>query len=290
MDDEKVEIINDLDTQKVITITIPDTSQSLTIGNNFLDESLITKLGVLVMDNAHLFIGVPEYKRYYNLLCVIVDRLKSAVEFLNKNSETPEGETQLIVFMTYACMVYDAIGELKTQILHYGTNKKYHNTEKTYFKNVCMGEPWNLSEDDCLTDEEFFEHFRSLTFAHPYNTARRPVLKIKYGIQYSPWVIVDRRFNKVGVTIYSEKEASTQMLSFDFDILKDYIKYRYLKIVEIIEWFESLIESQKAEWKTIKIIRSADPIETLTDISRVLNLRCQNFYGTIETLIDFFEV
>ena len=140
-----------------------------------------------------------------------------------------------------------------------------------------MGEPWNLSEDDCLTDEEFFEHFRSLTFAHPYNTARRPVLKIKYGIQYSPWVIVDRRFNKVGVTIYSEKEASTQMLSFDFDILKDYIKYRYLKIVEIIEWFESLIESQKAEWKTIKIIRSADPIETLTDISRVLNLRCQNF-------------
>ena len=80
------------------------------------------------------------------------------------------------------------------------------------------------------------------------------------------------------------------MLSFDFDILKDYIKYRYLKIVEIIEWFESLIESQKAEWKTIKIIRSADPIETLTDISRVLNLRCQNFYGTIETLIDFFEV
>lgn len=184
MGDEKVEIINDLDTQKVITITIPDTSQSLTIGNNFLDESLITKLGVLVMDNAHLFIGVPEYKRYYNLLCVIVDRLKSAVEFLNKNSETPEGETQLIVFMTYACMVYDAIGELKTQILHYGTNKKYHNTEKTYFKNVCMGEPWNLSEDDCLTDEEFFEHFRSLTFAHPYNTARRPVLKIKYGIQY----------------------------------------------------------------------------------------------------------
>ena len=64
MGDEKVEIINDLDTQKVITITIPDTSQSLTIGNNFLDESLITKLGVLVMDNAHLFIGVPEYKRY----------------------------------------------------------------------------------------------------------------------------------------------------------------------------------------------------------------------------------
>ena len=73
MGDEKVEIINDLDTQKVITITIPDTSQSLTIGNNFLDESLITKLGVLVMDNAHLlseFLNINGTIIYYVLLLI----------------------------------------------------------------------------------------------------------------------------------------------------------------------------------------------------------------------------
>lgn len=255
----------------------------------FLDESLTTKLGVLVMENANLFVGVPEYKRYYNLLCVIVDRLKSAVEYLNKNADALESETQLIVFMTYACMVYDAIGELKTQILYHGTNKKYHDEEKSYFKSVCMGNPWNLSEEDCLTDEEFFEHFRSLTFAHPYKTDRRKVLEEKYGIQYSPWVFVDSHSKQVGVTIYSEKEATTQMLCFDFKILKDYLNYRYLKIIEITAWFTDLIEKKKEEFKAIKINRSDDCVETLMDASRVLNLRCQNFYGVIETLIVFLK-
>ena len=289
MNNEKMTFIEDFGDEKSTTITIPVDTFKEEKRDKFLDESLTTKLGVLVMENANLFIGVPEYKRYYNLLCVIVDRLKSAVKYLNKNAEIPESETQLIVFMTYACMVYDAIGELKTQTLHHGKRKKYHDDTKLYFKDVCSNEPWNLSEEECLTDDEFFEHFRSLTFAHPYKTDRREVLKEKFGTQYSPWVIVDNHLKQVGVIIYSEKEALSQMLKFDFELLKSYIKYRYLKIVEITEWFEALIENKKSEWKAIKIKRSVDSIETLEDVSRVLSLRCQNFYGTIETLIDFLK-
>lgn len=256
---------------------------------NFLDENIVDELGRFVMENANYFIYDEKNRGYYNLLCVVVDRLKASVIYLNENSSVPQNEAQLITFMTYACMVHDAIGELKTQTLYRETHKRYKDGEKKYFKDVCVGQPWFLTEDECLTDEEFFAHFRSLVFAHPYKTDRRKIIEEKFGVQYSPWVIVNSHFhpNKIGVTIYSEKTSETQMLTFEFHILKEYIKYRYSKIIEIQEWFEQMIQEKKDEINRIKTVRTDDCIDTLHSVLEVLQKRCQSFYGRIETLIDF---
>ena len=59
------------------------------------------------------------------------------------------------------------------------------------------------------TDDEFFEYFRSLSFAHPAETNRQK-FKRPDEVQYSPWVIVNRDVVElkgckytVGVRIYT---------------------------------------------------------------------------------------
>lgn len=59
-------------------------------------------------------------------------------------------------------------------------------TEKVYFKKCCQSAPFYFSEDECPTDDEFFEYFRAISFAHPYSTDRNKKIKDRMGKQVSP--------------------------------------------------------------------------------------------------------
>lgn len=37
---------------------------------------------------------------------------------------------------------------------------------------MCMNYPLNLEEKNCPSDDKFFEYFRALIFAHPFETSR----------------------------------------------------------------------------------------------------------------------
>lgn len=252
---------------------------------SLMDRSILNQLQTFVSDNYYLLSTSPEYKPLYNLLCAVTDRLTTAVDYINSNSNYPENEQQLILFIAYSCMVYDAVGILKQKTL----NIKYKDPTTHYFKKICMSAPLSLSENECLTDEEFFEHFRSLSFAHPYETSRRKSIKDKFGVQYSPIISVDHIGypSHICVMIYSEKTPDTQLLHFDFDILKDYIKYRYSKLTEIIDWFNEKIEIMRSKVSTINV--SSNTIEMLNEALRVLGERYINFDGRIEMLIDFLK-
>lgn len=284
---DKTIILCDEQGNEIDAITIPECEERREKKEEFLDEKIAIDIAKFVMEKSNIFILDENYNKYYNLLCVIADRLKSSVRYLNKNSDIPKSEEELVLFMVYACMVCDATRELIKEI---DGLKKYSDDTKIYFKDICMSEPWYLSEEECLTDDEFFEHIRSLMFAHPYETGRRKIIKEKFGTQYSPWVIAESEFHKdkVGLIIYSSKTTQIQNILFEFNVLKEYIKDRYMKLSETVSVLEDELKERERELLKVKIDRTDCTVETLKSAYDVSKLRNYPICD-IQTLIDFLE-
>ncbi len=121
-----------------------------------------------------------EFLALYNLSCAVMDRLDSSIRYLNNHWEFPGSEEDFLCFIMFACLLNDGIDKIYRATL--GKAPRC-NTEKNYFKEFCMGKPAYLSEEECPTDEEFFEYFRALSFAHPYETNRNKVFKKVFGTQ-----------------------------------------------------------------------------------------------------------
>ena len=210
-----------------------------------------------------------------------MDRIDSAVEYLNNRSEHPKTEDDFICFLVYACMVKDAISKLYENIYQrkpdYITQKKYFCDVKQYGKMV-------FTDKTCPTDDMFFEYLRSMAFAHPFQTDKRNRPFIDKGEkQYCPWVIVNG--NVVGIRVYTSSEKFViEDLTFSFENLKEYIKERYEYLKDITLWAKSEIVEQNKEWSKHKIKRSEDVFETIKSIKEIFDER---FYDTYE--IDKIE-
>lgn len=74
----------------------------------------------------------------FNLSCAVMDRLDSAVKYLNKHWNYPDSE-ELLWFIMFACILNDGIDSIYRSTL--GTHPKC-NEEKIYFKKYCMGRYW----------------------------------------------------------------------------------------------------------------------------------------------------
>ena len=172
----------------------------------------------------------------YNYLFAITARLDFCARFLNRHSNCPHSDEALLTFMMYSCMLIDGIKQL-LKILSIDVSVP---DEQLYFGALCKKAPLNLSESNCPTDDKFFEYFRALTFAHPFETSRPKFLQ-SGEVQYSPWVIVNHvpeilDDSIVGVRIFSNKHNRIIDLEFPFETLKGYIKSRYNLIASIIKW------------------------------------------------------
>lgn len=259
----------------------------------YLNVDLISELRE-VINSSPIFWKDDKYHSFYNQVCAVMDRLGTAVDYVNKHRYYPKSEEKFICFMAFACMIVDAPKSLSKKIndfiLEQGISEEYkvnlpYKKEKVLFKDICMKAPFNMTEQECPTDNDFFEFFRSITFAHPYNTNK---LFKKLGNQVSPWVNVHNRLSFVGlkgfigITMYSdwkdENNNSNYSISVPFNDLKKYIKLRYENLKLITQWVENEILRNKGIWKEQGIVKGQTPVETLCNIKQALTNQFQDTY------------
>ena len=249
----------------------------------FLDESIVRKFREAI-NSSRIFNNSDKHKHRYNLTCAVMDRLDSAVRYLNQHSVHPQTEEEFICFLVYSCMLKDAIYKLYENVFHKLPPLK---DEKKYFANAAHYFDPIFDENTCPSDDMFFEYLRSVAFAHPFETGyrNRPFLQ-KGETQCSPWVIVRSMFSDfgkddaVGVRIYSNvEERDLYDIQISFNAIKEYIKARYVCLNELTEWAKGEVIEQNEQWKETKVFRSENPIETIRSIKEVLLSRFEETYS-----------
>ena len=198
--------------------------------------------------------------RFSSTEATVMDRLDTCIEKLNKYSDYPDSEEDFLVFMMFASMVTDAVKEILAQLGICKKKDPIYNSDEDYkyFREAYLNSSIFNPNAAIPTDEEFFQHFRSLSFAHPVETSRQKFLR-KGETQYSPWVIVNRDVMRhrgyedaVGVRIYSSLEESILDFIISFAVIKDYVRSRYERISLATKWVYEQIEATKKVWKTKK--------------------------------------
>ena len=243
-----------------------------------------------------IFAYNPSYMARFHLCCAVMDRLDTCVAKLNTYGDYPDSEEDFLIFMMFASMTTDAVKEILSQLgIHKKKDPIYDSDEDyKYFREAYLNSPIYNLDADIPTDEEFFQHFRSLSFAHPAETSRQKFMH-KGETQYSPWVIVNRDIaclrgyeDAVGVRIYTSLKEDILDLRISFAQLKDYVRSRYERISLATKWAYEQIELSKAEWRKKKINRTQCPIDVLREIDTVLDTRFERNYS-IKELLRYME-
>ena len=219
----------------------------------FLNKAILAEFRETI-NSSSIFEKSDRLKEKYNLICVVMDRIESAIGYLNKHEEYPRYEEDFVCFLVYACMIRDGILKLYENVFQ---KKPDFIGRKKYFKHVKQYSKDTFTEENCPTDEVFFEYLRSMAFAHPFETGKRNgrLFFENNEKQYCPWVIVQD--NYVGIRVYTSSDKFIiNDLTFPFDALKEYIKFIYEQLKEINEWAKDEIYFQEEEWKKHKVDRS----------------------------------
>lgn len=265
--------------------------------SGFLDSSIIDSFRETI-DSSSIFSDHESYKHKYNLICVFMDRIDSAIRYLNRYEDLPSSEEDFINFLVYAAILRDGVIKLHENIFH---AKPPFVGEKKFFTNAMHYNKLFFSADTCPTDDDFFEYLRAMAFAHPYGVdanrreKSRPFMQ-KNEQHCCPWVIVGSSFkafdgfqDAVGVRIYSnmDEESSTDV-TISFSVLKEYIRSRYECISELTKWAEAGITEVNERWKQIKVNRNQEPAAILHEIVNILNDRFESSYS-VETAAQYLE-
>jgi len=261
--------------------------------NQYLDPKIILEFRDLI-NSSNIFYKLEEQKSRWNLICTLMDRLDSAVDFLNSHSNQPKTEEEFVFVMVFASIVKDGIYKFYENIY----NKKPSTREfKKWFSCASVYDKPFFDEKTCPTDDVFFDYLRAVTFAHPFETSKKGRSGrtfMKDGeIHMSPWVFCNGFFcdrNMVGVRIYTNEieEHDIIDLRVPFDNLKSYIQERYELIREFISWGENAIIIQNQNWKAKKIERIGTPIKILLNVKEILKERFVDEY-LIEETIDILN-
>lgn len=252
--------------------------------NEFLNSKLVQDLRD-VINKTDIFIKDPIEKEKFNLICAIMDRFDSSINFLNENQTFPKSENEFINFLVHVSIIRDGINKV-FEVL----GLKIKNDNKIFEQYYKRDLP-NINKE--INDDRFYEYFRSLAFAHPFVTNRSiPNVIDKTEIQYSPYVLINLGYfwkdkNSIGVEVYSNKRNSFS-ISFPFEKLKEYVKWKYEMILDIISEFENIINKKEKVWKQHKVKRKLPDIEILEDIKIILEERCMDS-EEIDELIKYLN-
>lgn len=260
---------------------------------HYLDPQIISKFRDLI-NSSNIFYKLDEQKPRWNLICVLMDRLDSAISFLNSHSNQPETEEEFISVMVFASIVKDGIYKFYENV--YNQKPTTIGLKKWFSCASIYGKPF-FNEVTCPTDDVFFEYLRAVTFAHPFETSKgnrsnRSFMK-DGEIHTSPWVFCNGFLcNKkmFGVRVYTNETEGHDILDvlIPFDNLKLYIKERYELIREFISWGEQAINNQNKKWIASKIERSGTPKTILMNIREILKERFVDEY-LIDEAIDVLK-
>lgn len=254
----------------------------------FLDKQKIHEFMELINNN-EMFTNRSDLLLLYNLMCTFKDRMFSAVDYLNMHCNCPTTEEDFVVFLVYACMVYDGFNKMYENLLH---QVPPYKGKKKYFKYAKHYKEYYFNDDTCPSDDVFFEYLRAMAFAHPYEVSYRGRPFLERGEKhYCPWVMVNSRMNfddikdSVGIRMYTNIDQNKIVsLTFSFKSLKGYIKSIYDTFPTLITWAKDVIGGQNAEWKLTKVNRKQDAVSVLNEIKGVLERRYENTYSIDDAL------
>ena len=259
-----------------------------------LDNDLNNKLREAV-NSDDLFWRDPTQKENWNLICAVMDRLDSSINYINSHSEYSNDENDIVLFFVHSSIIKDAIFQVSNALKIDCSNKEniFYKYMKEYniFQSVEEYENYKTSKNG--PDDYFYEYLRSLIFAHPADTSRSIPNRIQNEIQYSPFLLNSTlRFhcdykNPIGVQIYSNKRDISH-ICLDFDDLKQYVKNKYNKIKLIIDKYDSIVDEFKKEKKKHKVNRNQDALSILKEISYILDERYLEHYD-VDKLVDCLE-
>lgn len=288
----------DADGSVVDTIVIP-----VTMENDDEEEPFVGLLNPSfcrdfreAINASPIFCYDPTYMARYHLSCAVMDRLDTCIEKLNTYGEYPGSEEDFLVFMLFAAMATDAVKEILAQLGIHKKKEPIYNSDEDYrfFSEAYINSPIYNPDVKIPTDEEFFEYFRSLSFAHPAETSRQKFKK-QGEVQYSPWVIVNRDVmglsgceDAVGVRIYTSLKEDILDLRISFAALKEYVRSRYERISLATKWALEQIENLKTQWRKIKINREQAPIDILHEIDEALEARFERT-SSVKEAIRYME-
>jgi len=252
--------------------------------NELLDSTLCDEL-CYTINQTDIFIKDPEESKKFNLICAIIDRFVTTVKYINEHQEVPKKENEFINFLVYVSILKDGINTVR-KIL--GLPEKNDNK---IFESYYIRDLPNINKE--INDDKFFEYFRSLAFAHPFVTDRSiPNAINNQEIQYSPFVLTNMGYfqnddDSVGVEVYSN-ERDPFYVSFPFDLLKEYIKWKFEMIRDITAEFEKIIKKKEKVWKKHKVNREQDSIEVLKDAKTIIKERYMDTY-ILDNLIEYLK-
>ena len=246
-----------------------------------LDKDLCIKLRE-VINETDIFFRDSEQGKKFNFICSIMDRFDYAVEFFNSHLKAPTTEDELMYYLVQASIIKDGIN-YSFKILGMDIIKN-----NDIFKELYQRDLEGLNGE--LSDDEYFDYFRSLSFAHPFKTDKSIPNLIPGEIQYSPYCLISRtgfrnEKDSVGVYVYSNKRKPFP-ITMPFEILQKYIKWKYSLLNNVIDAFENIIIGMENEWKKRKVNRKLDDISILNDIKDILKERYME-YDYIDDLIDY---
>lgn len=255
----------------------------------YLNPQIIKDFRELI-NSTNIFYKLTEQKSRWNLICTLMDRIDSAIDYLNKHSKQPETEEELVFIVVFACIIKDGIYKFYENIYN---EKPPTLLEKKWFSCAKVHLKPYFTEDTCPTDDVFFDYFRALTFAHPFDTshdAQNKRLFMRKGeVHMSPWVFVHsiiRGEGLIGLRIYTNSDEENDILDLfiPYENFKKYVQERYELIKEFVSWGSKVISNKNEEWQQIKINRSAAPLEIIKQIKEVLESRFVDEYSLDDVL------
>lgn len=232
-----------------------------------------------VINRTNIFYKDKVQSEKFNFICAFMDRFDFAVSYLNKNKSKPRSEIDFMTYIMQASIVVDGIKHC------YDLLNMEENKPNNFFSKYCLRD----LGAECKDDDAFFRYFRSISIAHPLNTTWSIPNRLTDEIQYSPYCLLSLYSfkddkNPIGVYIYSNRRE-TFSITFPFEILQQYLVYKYNLLNEIIISFNSIIDNMEREWKKRKVNRNQNEIKILNDVVEILNERYLEHYA-IDTLID----
>ena len=242
--------------------------------SDLLDQEICDSM-FNTLNNTTIFKYDSELKVKHSQVCAVLDRLRHATSWINTHQDTPTGScapTQLMTFMMFASVIKDAIEKLREDFgLSSVLFDKGRPESRQFFKDVCSGAPLNIQEQNCPTDDAFFQYFRSLVFAHSGKITLSQGILRPNEIQYCPYIIehglkyyASEPDDYVGVMIYStEKDRDWKTLRVRFSVLKAYLKSRYDSLGLVLATIEKKIKCCRKAWSKIVVDSSMSPLEQL---------------------------
>lgn len=235
-----------------------------------------------VVNRTNIFYKDKIQSKKFDFICAFMDRFDFAVNYLNEHNKKPKTEIEFMTYLTQASIVRDGI-KLCYNLL--GLEKDKTNI---FFKKYCLKD-LNCEPE---SDDKYYEYLRSLAFAHPLNTDRSIPNKIKGEKQFSPYCLLDlHSFNEdkdsVGIVVYSNKRSSF-LVTVPFEVLNNYLKYKYELLKNIINKFNLIIKEMEDNWQKRKVNRAKSDLDILKEVSEILEERYLEHYN-IDDLIEYLE-